>query len=394
MRLCLSSYLFGAIFFLLQESVAQTGFSVFWNMQSTTPTILTGSNFQVSEVSPGNNFGNTQFLNSFSNSSGAYPGASGEQNAAFAARTGPLEKGSNGSAYLSFSLIAAPGYKLSLTTIQLAIRSTTTGPQNCSLYSNADAFNAPILSQSILPSGVWQYVQLPLTGLQPKSSLEFRLYGYNGVGIAAINIANWRLDDLRIDGTVMPESLPVQWQYSALSSVSEFVKLEWGTTAEQNNKGFIIYRSSNGVEYTKIGFIPSMVSGHMGSLNRYQFIDSFPPASSLFYKLFQVDWDGKMNEGLIRYCFREFSDTKNAQPSNFKMVATSFCFTYPFIGNATFYLYTIGGAFLGGTTRFSNFKQDMAIQIEISKGELKSGTYLLVVQQKGRIVSKKIAVIR
>ena len=101
-----------------------------------------------------------------------------------------------------------------------------------------------------------------------------------------------------------------------------------------------------------------------------------------------------MTEGLIRYCFREFSDTKNAQPSNFKMVATSFCFTYPFIGNATFYLYTIGGAFLGGTTRFSNFKQDMAIQIEISKGELKSGTYLLVVQQKGRIVSKKIAVIR
>ncbi len=90
MWLCFSSLLVGIAFFLSQEVIAQTAFSVYWNMQTNTPTLLTGSTFQVSEVTPGNNFGNTQFLNSFSTSTGAYPGASGDQNAALAARTGPL----------------------------------------------------------------------------------------------------------------------------------------------------------------------------------------------------------------------------------------------------------------------------------------------------------------
>jgi hypothetical protein len=224
--------------------------------------------------------------------------------------------------------------------------------------------------------------------------LEFRLYGYNGVGTAAINVANWRLDDLRIEGAVMPESLPVQWQYSTISSFPEFVQLEWGTTAEQNCKGFTICRSQDGSHYTPIAFISSRVNDDMNFMNRYKFIDSFPPAGSLFYKLLQVDWDGVINEGVVRYCFRDFSATRSAQPSNFKILATSFCFTYPFLGEATFYLYSIGGAFLGRTTRFSNFNQDVAIQIDVSNTEFKSGTYLLVVQQSGRIISKKIAVIK
>ncbi len=391
---CFSSLLAGITFFLSQEVIAQIAFSVYWNMQTNTPTLLTGSAFQVSEVTPGNNFGNTQFLNSSSTSTGAYPGASGDQNAALAARTGPLEKGSNGSAFLSFSITAAPGYKLNLTSIQFAIRSTNTGPQAYSLFSSADAFNTPILSQPIFPNGVWQYFQLPVTGLQPKSSLEFRLYGYNGIGIAAINVANWRIDDLRIEGTVMPESLPVQWQYSTISSFPEFVQLEWGTAAEQNSKGFTICRSRDGSHYVPIAFIPSIVSNDMSILNRYKFIDSFPPSGPLFYKLLQVDWDGVINEGVVRYCFREFSDTKNTQPSNLKILASSIYFTYSFVGEATFYLYTIGGALLGRTTRFSNFKRDVAIQIDVSNSEFKSGTYLLVVQQNRRIVSKKIAVVR
>jgi hypothetical protein len=388
-----SSFFLGVILLFSQKIIAQTTYAVYWSMQTHTPTAVTGSIFQVSEVTPGNNFGNTQFLNGSSSSSGAYPGASGELNASLAARTGPLNKGANGSAYLSFSLNAAPGYKLSLSSFQVAIRSTPTGPQNYSLYSNADAFSAPLLNQSISPNGVWHFVQLPLIGLQPKSSLEFRLYGYNGVGVAAINVANWRLDDLRVEGTIIPESLPVLWQYTTISSFPEFVKLEWGTTAEENSKGFAILRSQTGSNYTQIGFIPSTMSNEMGFTNRYQFIDSFPPAGPLFYKLLQIDWGGKINEGLIRYCYREFPAATSTL-TNFKTTSTSINFSYSFIGEASFYLYTVGGVFLGRTNRFSNFKQDVAVQIEIARGELKSGTYLLLVQQKGRIFSKKITVIK
>jgi len=75
-------------------------------------------------------------------------------------------------------------------------------------------------------------------------------------------------------------------------------------------------------------------------------------------------------------------------------LASSIYFTYPFVGEATFYLYTIGGTFLGRAKRYSSIKKDVAIEIAIVKGDLKSGAYLLVVQHQGIIASNKFMIIK
>lgn len=75
-------------------------------------------------------------------------------------------------------------------------------------------------------------------------------------------------------------------------------KLQWQTAQEVNNKGFEIWRkvsvSQNGApeEFIKIGDVPSTsVSGTQ--ISTYSFIDKFPQNGINYYKLVQVDIDGR-----------------------------------------------------------------------------------------------------
>jgi hypothetical protein len=69
------------------------------------------------------------------------------------------------------------------------------------------------------------------------------------------------------------------------------VILNWKTASETNNKGFEIRRSPDGINWNNIGF----VNGNMNSAieRSYQFSDLDPLAGENFYRLRQVDLDGK-----------------------------------------------------------------------------------------------------
>lgn len=70
-------------------------------------------------------------------------------------------------------------------------------------------------------------------------------------------------------------------------------QLKWTTSTEQNNKGFEVQRSLDGVNYTSIGFVNSLAPGgsSSGQLN-YTFADNSVTGSRQFYRLRQVDFDG------------------------------------------------------------------------------------------------------
>ena len=69
------------------------------------------------------------------------------------------------------------------------------------------------------------------------------------------------------------------------------VILNWKTATETNNKGFDIQRSSDGISWKNIGF----VNGSINSVveRSYQFSDLEPLRGKNFYRLRQVDADGK-----------------------------------------------------------------------------------------------------
>ncbi len=71
-------------------------------------------------------------------------------------------------------------------------------------------------------------------------------------------------------------------------------KLFWNTLTEVNNVGFELQRSANGVDFTKINFVTSKAeNGVSNATISYVVIDTKPLTSTNYYRLKQVDKDGK-----------------------------------------------------------------------------------------------------
>src|SRR5436190_9865018 len=71
--------------------------------------------------------------------------------------------------------------------------------------------------------------------------------------------------------------------------------LNWKTAGEQNNRGFEVQRSRDGINYTAIGFVNSLANdGNSTAELNYNFDDISPAASRRqYYQLKQIDIDGR-----------------------------------------------------------------------------------------------------
>ncbi|MEJ7678927.1 MAG: hypothetical protein WKG06_13945 [Segetibacter sp.] len=70
--------------------------------------------------------------------------------------------------------------------------------------------------------------------------------------------------------------------------------LHWATVTEQNNTGFEVQRSSDAIDFSNIGFIETKsMNGNSNVKLDYNFIDMDHYAISNYYRLKQIDKDGK-----------------------------------------------------------------------------------------------------
>jgi hypothetical protein len=75
--------------------------------------------------------------------------------------------------------------------------------------------------------------------------------------------------------------------------------LNWSTSSEQDNKHFEIERSSNGTSFEKIGVVSG--NGTTSSIHNYSFLDKTPLFKKSYYRLKQVDLDGRFEYSKIIY---------------------------------------------------------------------------------------------
>jgi hypothetical protein len=176
---------------------------VLWDFVTATPKSGLPADVSGGTVIQRNNFGTTATLTPASVSSG-YTGASGTSNAGAAARIGALNLAEAGSAFFEFTFTPAAGRQLSVTGLSVGARSTGTGPQAYALFVvNGNAEPALIASGPLANNSAWALLTptfLPVVSATA-SPVTFRLYGFNGVGNANINTANWRIDDLAVNLT-------------------------------------------------------------------------------------------------------------------------------------------------------------------------------------------------
>jgi hypothetical protein len=86
-------------------------------------------------------------------------------------------------------------------------------------------------------------------------------------------------------------TLPLTLLYFKGASTEKGNRLEWKTSSETNVAGFDIQRRQNSASWESIGFVDG--AGTFGSILAYSFLDQFPGWGTQYYRLRQVDLDGK-----------------------------------------------------------------------------------------------------
>ena len=138
----------------------------------------------------------------------------------------------------------------------------------------------------------------------PKASGGFAINFFkdcNGCGeessgkVAKISVYNYVLNATEIQqnfnticsSLVLPVSM---LSFDAIRSATG-VKLSWVTASEQNNKGFEIQRSADGINFNAIGWVNGV--GNSSTMHSYSFTDAAPLKGKNFYRLKQIDLDAK-----------------------------------------------------------------------------------------------------
>ncbi|MEY4938159.1 MAG: hypothetical protein RIS64_4520 [Bacteroidota bacterium] len=102
------------------------------------------------------------------------------------------------------------------------------------------------------------------------------------------------------------------------------VMLTWATSTETNNSVFTVERSDNGIDFKQVGTVRG--AGNSRKMKSYNFLDAAANGQKIYYRLKQVDNDGKYSYSRIAFVsiFKNVEQSQTVEvspnPSNGKDV--------------------------------------------------------------------------
>ncbi|GAB5560205.1 MAG: hypothetical protein SynsKO_18520 [Synoicihabitans sp.] len=134
--------------------------------------------------------------------------------------------------YFEFTLTAATGYELTLTSIEMNGGATSSGAANVALLSSVDGFNdsSAIATATEVNSGTGGFDtdssgfgnSITLSGAQYEGlqAISFRIYGWNiSSGSGVTNLRSLSGDDLEVFGTVSVSAVPEPSTFALLAGL-------------------------------------------------------------------------------------------------------------------------------------------------------------------------------
>ena len=136
----------------------------------------------------------------------------------------------------------------------------------------------------------------------------------SNLGITSLEKKDWDYSNSQVSSNIAPTNialtgaptffeesimpLPVELILFEANRIEDKVKLKWLTASERNNSGFEIQRSTNGIDFERIGFVEGL--GDSNNLSSYDFFDNNPFAGLNYYQLKQIDFDGSVSFSSIK----------------------------------------------------------------------------------------------
>ncbi len=192
-----------------------------------------------------------------------------------------------------------------------------TGDANDDVWYSITAINNGDVNINLLPNGTFDAVLEAFTGsctgtltsigcaddsLNAQSE-NLLLTGLNAGQVVYIRVFNF--DPIGAEGTFVITAtgsaiLPVKLVSFKGERAGLRNNLYWATASEQNNRGFELQRSADGENFSALTFVPSKaINGNSSTVLSYQFYDEKPFSGNNYYRLKQVDTDGKITYSFV-----------------------------------------------------------------------------------------------
>lgn len=109
----------------------------------------------------------------------------------------------------------------------------------------------------------------------------------------SLNLSSGTSGDCGVGGT-----LPIELKHFTARAQNEVVRLDWASYTESNNERYVVERSIDGKNFEVIGEVPG--AGNSVETLNYHLYDRSPALGINYYRLKQVDFDGKFEYFDIR----------------------------------------------------------------------------------------------
>jgi mannan endo-1,4-beta-mannosidase len=150
------------------------------------------------------------------------------------------------------------------------------------------------------------------------------------------------------------------------------IRLDWQTSQEEHNDYFEIERSVDGINFNTISRVEGQLSGTL--LQSYQFLDQRYEGTMLYYRLKQVDVDGKFNYSSVITVHKAQENNRNVYPNPgmgvYKLKSSSAITSYKIINTE--------GKIISSLF-FEDINEKKELEIDISSEP--SGVYFLEVSE-------------
>lgn len=119
------------------------------------------------------------------------------------------------------------------------------------------------------------------TLIVPDSRSTYLTNGY----VVELTVSSFSTFYLHAGNTALPVTISY---FDAIKSGNNNL-IKWSTSTEQNNKGFEVERSADGIRFSSIGFIAAAGNGNSNQAQQYEFSDNHILHGNNYYRLKQID---------------------------------------------------------------------------------------------------------
>lgn len=293
-------------------------------------------------------------------------------------------------AYLEFSVEPTTAYSLTVSSMQLSIRKSTTGtsgsgPNDWALRSSLDGFASDISHGTLSTSVVAIPVTFTASFANLSSAVTFRLYGYNAT-VSSGGLNRFVYDNISISGSTI---LPVVFDSFRAGVNNNAADLTWTLGGEGDVSVMLVERSSNGIDFETIAQVKP---GEQNTTGTYTYSDKIDHAAGTYsYRIGLVSIDGKAVYSPVQQVSFNASvsftlETINSGAGNdirFRISAEQ-------AGVYQFNLYDMNGVKLG--VKQINLSTGTQV-LNMDNARNKSGIYILTAEHAGQQRVTKVAVL-